>query len=99
MLHLMAVHGAKVGEVSYETDRMQFIGRGNTVADPQAMSGPAPLSGTVNLGPGAQYCLTVTVHLPINCTQGEINAMCWTVTPQSAPSLEASRASRAARNL
>jgi cellobiose phosphorylase len=37
MLHLMAVHGAEIGEVSYETDRMQFIGRGNTVADPQAM--------------------------------------------------------------
>ena len=41
MLHLMAVHGAEPGEVSYETDRMQFIGRGNTVADPQAMSGGA----------------------------------------------------------
>ena len=39
MLHLMAVHGAEIGEVSYETDRMQFIGRGNTVADPQAMGG------------------------------------------------------------
>jgi len=44
MLHLMAVHGAEIGEVSYETDRMQFIGRGNTVADPQAMSGGAGLS-------------------------------------------------------
>ncbi len=41
MLHMMAVHGAKIGDVSYETDRMQFIGRGNTVADPQAMSGGA----------------------------------------------------------
>jgi cyclic beta-1,2-glucan synthetase len=41
MLHLMAVHGAKIEDVSYETDRMQFIGRGNTVADPQAMSGGA----------------------------------------------------------
>jgi cyclic beta-1,2-glucan synthetase len=39
MMHLMAVHGAKSGEVSYETDRMRFIGRGNTVVDPQAMSG------------------------------------------------------------
>ncbi len=39
MLHLMAVHGAPIGEVSYETDRLQFIGRGNTVADPQAMRG------------------------------------------------------------
>jgi cyclic beta-1,2-glucan synthetase len=38
MCHLMAVHGADVGEISYETDRMRFIGRGRTVADPQAMS-------------------------------------------------------------
>ncbi|OYV69203.1 MAG: hypothetical protein B7Z67_10365, partial [Acidiphilium sp. 21-60-14] len=29
-----------------ETDRLQFIGRGRTVADPQAMRGPAALSGT-----------------------------------------------------
>jgi len=41
LFHLMAVHGAEIGEVSYETDRMQFIGRGNTVVDPQAMSGTA----------------------------------------------------------
>jgi len=39
MLHLMAVHGAPIQAVSYETDRMRFIGRGNTVADPQAMLG------------------------------------------------------------
>ncbi|MCX5916157.1 MAG: cyclic beta 1-2 glucan synthetase, partial [Deltaproteobacteria bacterium] len=45
MFHLMAVHGAEIGEISYETDRMQFIGRGNTVADPQAMGGSAALSG------------------------------------------------------
>jgi cellobiose phosphorylase len=45
MFHLMAVHGAEIGEISYETDRMQFIGRGRTVADPQAMQGPAALSG------------------------------------------------------
>ena len=38
MFHLMAVHGAEIGDVSYETDRMEFIGRGNTLADPQAMS-------------------------------------------------------------
>ena len=44
MFHLMSVHGADVGEVSYETDRMRFIGRGNTVADPQAISGSAELS-------------------------------------------------------
>lgn len=46
MFHLMAVHGANIGEISYETDRMRFIGRGNTVADPQAMTGSATLSGS-----------------------------------------------------
>ncbi len=33
-------HGSARGRdrgVSYETDRMRFIGRGNTVADPEAM--------------------------------------------------------------
>ena len=46
MLHLMAVHGATTGESSYETDRMQFIGRGNSIFAPQAMDGSAPLSGS-----------------------------------------------------
>ncbi len=46
MFHLMAVHGADTGEVSYETDRMRFIGHGNTVANPQAISGPPALSGS-----------------------------------------------------
>src|SRR5581483_4521135 len=35
MFHLMVVHGAAVGTVSYETDRMQFIGRGKTVSNPE----------------------------------------------------------------
>ena len=38
MFHLLAVNGTEVFNVSYETDRMQFIGRGNTLATPQAMS-------------------------------------------------------------
>jgi len=46
MLHLMAVHRADIREISYETDRVGFIGRGNSVADPQAMRGSAGLSGS-----------------------------------------------------
>jgi cyclic beta-1,2-glucan synthetase len=46
MFHLMAVHGAAAGEISYETDRLQFIGRGNTVANPQVMGDLSELSGT-----------------------------------------------------
>jgi hypothetical protein len=47
MFHLMVAHGeADIREVSYETDRMQFIGRGRTIAAPQAMSDSAALSGS-----------------------------------------------------
>ena len=35
----MAVHGAPTGAMSYETDRLHFIGRGRTAADPQALRG------------------------------------------------------------
>ncbi len=46
MLHLMKVRGAESIQTSYETDRMRFIGRGRTLADPIALSEPAALSGT-----------------------------------------------------
>ncbi len=46
MFHVMAVHGVEAGEMSYETDRARFIGRGNTVAAPVAMTGFSPLSGS-----------------------------------------------------
>ncbi|WP_265942472.1 glucoamylase family protein [Dechloromonas sp. A34] len=45
MLHLMAVHGAEIGEVSYETDRQRFVGRTRTPADPLALNEPGALSG------------------------------------------------------
>jgi len=46
MFHLVTAHGGGPSEVSSETDRMQFIGRGNTVKNPQAMRAPGPLSNT-----------------------------------------------------
>ncbi|APV50312.1 cyclic beta 1-2 glucan synthetase [Betaproteobacteria bacterium GR16-43] len=45
MFHLMAVHGAESTEVSYETDRAAFIGRGRTLAAPRAMTDAGRLSG------------------------------------------------------
>ena len=53
MFHLMAVHGADIGEVSYETDRMKFIGRGGTVANPKAMSVRATLSEVLSGSEGS----------------------------------------------
>ena len=46
MLHLMAVRGTSEGDASYETDRLKFIGRGRTVAAPEAMSRAAKLSNS-----------------------------------------------------
>lgn len=46
MFHLMTVHGAPPEDVSYETDRMAFVGRGNDLSTPRAMIDPAPLSGS-----------------------------------------------------
>ncbi|MHB1359659.1 MAG: GH36-type glycosyl hydrolase domain-containing protein [Rhodocyclaceae bacterium] len=48
MFHLMAVHGADSGAVSYETDRLRFIGRSRSAANPLAMSDPAALSSTLS---------------------------------------------------
>ncbi len=46
MFHLMKVSGAQPSEVSYETDRSKFIGRGRTLRHPQVMDQTDPLSGT-----------------------------------------------------
>jgi len=44
MLHLIAAEKIEVDEISYETDRSKFIGRGGTVANPVALTGPSELS-------------------------------------------------------
>ena len=46
MFHQMNVYGAKIEMVSYETDRMQFIGRRNSIASPEVLSGSTELSGS-----------------------------------------------------
>ncbi|MDO1528740.1 glucoamylase family protein [Fulvimonas sp. R45] len=38
MCHLLAVHGADIDEISYETDRARFIGRGRSLAAPLALA-------------------------------------------------------------
>ena len=46
MLHLFALNGAESIETTFETDRMRFIGRSNTLANPAAMGADSKLSGT-----------------------------------------------------
>lgn len=46
MFHQMAAHGAEIRNITFETDRMKFIGRGNTLAAPDAMTFSESLSGS-----------------------------------------------------
>ena len=46
LLHMMIVQGDQLGDLSCETDRLRFIGRGNTLACPEAMKTTGALSGT-----------------------------------------------------
>ena len=46
MFHLLASNGSAISEVSYETDRMRFIGRGRSIDAPLALSTPGALSGS-----------------------------------------------------
>ena len=44
MFHLMETEGKVAQEISYETDRMAFIGHGNSIVNPKAMNKPGKLS-------------------------------------------------------
>ena len=46
MFHLLALHDADSDEISFETDRMRFIGRGRSTANPRAMSETGALAGS-----------------------------------------------------
>ncbi|MDB5335790.1 MAG: Cyclic beta 1-2 glucan synthetase, partial [Planctomycetaceae bacterium] len=46
VFHIMIVEKARKGEMSFETDRSRFVGRGRTPRDPAAMHGLARLSNT-----------------------------------------------------
>ena len=47
LLHLFVGNNGDAGEVSCETDRARFIGRGGSLAHPQALRDIGPLSNTV----------------------------------------------------
>ncbi|WP_088189035.1 glucoamylase family protein [Desulfosporosinus sp. FKA] len=47
LMHTVATEGDKVGTLQYETDRARFVGRGRSLAKPQAVDANRPLSNTV----------------------------------------------------
>jgi cyclic beta-1,2-glucan synthetase len=64
MFHMMAVHGATIEDLSYETDRARFVGRGNTPRDPSAMRKLAALSNSEGsvLDPIVAICHRLTLE-------------------------------------
>jgi len=63
LLHLMVSQGGEPGEISCETDRFRFVGRGGSLANPAAMRSESPLSNTVGsvLDPIISLQRTVTL--------------------------------------
>jgi len=82
LVHLLVDGGASSSSegLEYETDRARFIGRGRSVADPRALDGTGPLSGTagnvldpvvslrrrVRVGPGETVHLTAVLGAGVN---------------------------------
>lgn len=71
LLHMMAVRGVEAQAVSYETDRMRFIGRGNTLAAPQAVSGKdAP--GALSDSEGSVLDPVVAIRCRLTLEPGQV---------------------------
>ncbi len=64
LLHLMLGQGSEQGEISCETDRSRFIGRGGSLARPAALQGPSTLSNTVGSVLDPVISLRRTITLP-----------------------------------
>ena len=64
LLHLMVSQNGDAGEVSCETDRSRFIGRGGSMEAPAAMNTHAPLSNTVGSVLDPIISLRRTISLP-----------------------------------
>ena len=68
LLHLMVAQSGAQGDLSCETDRARFVGRGRTLASPAAMQNLSPLSNTVGSVLDPVISLRRTVTLPPNET-------------------------------
>jgi cellobiose phosphorylase len=61
--HVVAAGAERVGDITYETDRSRFLGRGRTTHEPSALDAGASLSGTV--GPVLDPVLALRVVVRI----------------------------------
>jgi cellobiose phosphorylase len=71
MLHVLAVHDARIDNISYETDRSRFIGRGRTTASPQAMDDGPNNNGELSGSQGSVLDPIVAIRYRITLYPGE----------------------------
>ncbi|MDP3069667.1 MAG: glucoamylase family protein [Opitutaceae bacterium] len=68
LLHVMIGRGGQQGEISCETDRARFIGRGNNPAQPAALQSAGPLSNTAGSVLDPIVALRRLITLPPHAT-------------------------------
>ncbi|MGH7213743.1 MAG: GH36-type glycosyl hydrolase domain-containing protein, partial [Tepidisphaeraceae bacterium] len=68
MVHLMTTQGIAVGETSFETDRMKFIGRGRTLVEPAAMD---PEARRLSNSEGSVLDPVVSIRRTVRLQPGE----------------------------
>lgn len=66
LFHLIAGQGGETSEVTYETNRTNFIGRGHTPDNPRALHGEAKLANTVGPVLDPIISLRYVVTIPAN---------------------------------
>ena len=74
--HLTVVEGETTGDVQFETDRARFLGRGQTVRSPAAISDGWPLSNTAGAVLDPVFSLRRRVRIPRG---GTVRVAFWTV--------------------
>ncbi|MGA7297898.1 MAG: glucoamylase family protein [Rhodanobacteraceae bacterium] len=71
MCHLLAVHGAHVLALSYETDRARFIGRGRDLVNPVAMDTQAGDDGLLSNSAGSVLDPIVSIRCRLLLEPGQ----------------------------
>src|SRR6185369_15900302 len=80
---VMVVEGKTLGTLEVETDRARFIGRGRTIRDPLAMTGPS-LSGTTGTTLDPIFAYRRRVRVP---ARGALHIALWTIVASSRQNL------------
>jgi cyclic beta-1,2-glucan synthetase len=78
--HLSVVEGETLGDVQFETDRLRFLGRGQTVRTPSAVGDGWPLSNTAGHVLDPVFSLRRRVRIPRG---GTVRIAFWTVAAPS----------------